>query len=102
MEGSVILTAEHGLRIIAGRRVPMAKLAEALQDPLSAFVRDESGLPGNYYFVLEFVPRDNSKNVDGVSIFVALQEQLGLKLEKRRRPVEVLVVDHIEKVPTEN
>jgi len=102
MEGSIMQTAEHGLRVITGRRVSMAKLAEALQDPLGAFVVDESGLPGNCYFALEFVPENNPKNVDGPPIFAALQEQLGLKLEKRKGPVEMLVVDHIEKVPTEN
>jgi uncharacterized protein (TIGR03435 family) len=102
MEGSIVQSTEHGLRVITGRRVSMAKLAEALQDPLSAFVLDGSGLPGNYYFALEFVPENNPKNVDGPSIFAALQEQLGLRLEKRKGPVEMMVVDHIEKVPTEN
>jgi len=33
---------------------------------------------------------------------VALQEQLGLKLEVRKLPVQILVIDHIERVPTEN
>jgi uncharacterized protein (TIGR03435 family) len=39
---------------------------------------------------------------DGPSIFDAVQEQLGLKIEKRKSPAQVLVVDHVEKKPTEN
>jgi uncharacterized protein (TIGR03435 family) len=41
-------------------------------------------------------------NVDGPSLPTALQEQLGLRLESRKRPVDVLVVDHAEKVPVDN
>jgi uncharacterized protein (TIGR03435 family) len=39
---------------------------------------------------------------DGPSIFEAVQEQLGLKIEKRKLPAQVLVVDHVQKTPTEN
>ena len=36
------------------------------------------------------------------SLFAAIQEQLGLKLEQRKGPVDLLVIDHLEKVPIEN
>ena len=39
---------------------------------------------------------------NGLSLFQALQEKLGLKLEARKSPVDILVVDSAEKVPTEN
>jgi uncharacterized protein (TIGR03435 family) len=39
---------------------------------------------------------------DGTSIHDAVQQQVGLKLEKRKEPVDVIVIDHIEKVPTKD
>jgi uncharacterized protein (TIGR03435 family) len=42
------------------------------------------------------------ERADSPSIFTALQEQLGLKLEARKVPVEILVIDHVEKAPSEN
>ena len=39
---------------------------------------------------------------DGLTIFEAVEDQLGLKIEKRKGPVQILVVDHVEKKPTEN
>jgi uncharacterized protein (TIGR03435 family) len=41
-------------------------------------------------------------SADSPDLFTALQEQLGLKLEQRKGPVEVLVIDHVEKIPTQN
>lgn len=68
---------------------------------------DKTGLKGGYDFTLEYTPdvvtqsvlegREPAPNPNGPSLFVALQEQLGLKLEARRELVEVLVIDHIEK-----
>jgi uncharacterized protein (TIGR03435 family) len=44
----------------------------------------------------------NADAAPGPSLFTALNEQLGLRLEARKGPVEILVVDSAEKVPTEN
>ena len=65
---------------------------------------DETGLKGLYEIKLNWVTQQmqNVGNSAGPSLFTALDEQLGLKLESRKGPVEVLVVESVEKVPTEN
>jgi uncharacterized protein (TIGR03435 family) len=45
---------------------------------------------------------DGHSNSDLADLFTAIRESLGLRLEARKEPVEVLVIDHIERVPTEN
>lgn len=75
------------------------KLAAQVDRP----VADATGLTGRYEIALDWTPDDSPAASDGAngSIFAALQE-LGLKLEPQKAPVEMLVVDHAEKVPTEN
>jgi uncharacterized protein (TIGR03435 family) len=72
-------------------------------------VVDRTGLEGNFEFEVTFTPERMpqgppppgaqlpSIDPNGPSIFTALQEQLGLKLESERAPVEVLVIDHVER-----
>jgi uncharacterized protein (TIGR03435 family) len=48
------------------------------------------------------VPSAANPDADGVPLFTAVQSQLGLKLETKKGPVELIVVDHIEKTPTAN
>jgi uncharacterized protein (TIGR03435 family) len=62
-------------------------------------VLNETGVQGKYDFELSFQPDLTSS--DGPSIFTALQEQLGLKLEAKKGPVEMLLVEHVER-PSEN
>jgi len=65
---------------------------------------DQTGLRGLYEVKLEWALRQqqNANAPPGPSLFTALTEQLGLKLEARKGPVEMLVVDQAEKVPAEN
>lgn len=64
-------------------------------------VVDQTGLTGRYNFTLTWTPESKGGDDPGPSLFTALQEQLGLKLEVRKLPVDVLVVDQVEQ-PTEN
>ena len=60
-------------------------------------------MTGYYQFDLKYADeRQPVENQVGPSVFTAVQEQLGLKLESKKSPVDVLVIDHAEKVPLEN
>lgn len=65
-------------------------------------VIDATGLPGKYDFALTFVPEGAPADTDGVSVFAAFEQQLGLKLDPRKLPVEQFVIDHVAKTPVEN
>ena len=94
----------------------MAELASQIAFQLAKPVNDASGLRGKYDFVLFWstggparAPATSESGAlpappedTGPNLFNALQQQLGLKLEPRKVSVSVLVVDHMEKVPTEN
>ena len=90
-------SAEIGRLVFTGATMP--GLALRLTQILSMPVVDSTGLAGPYDFTLEWQQDDNAP---GISLFTALQEQLGLKLEPRRVAVDVLVIDRAERVPTEN
>jgi uncharacterized protein (TIGR03435 family) len=87
----------------------MASLASLLRSTAGRYVVDKTGLTGSYRVKLEGVRFFQGPGLDPTagaadelpSIFTALQEQLGLKLESSRARVEVLVIDHIER-PSEN
>ena len=83
-----------------GTDVPMSELASNLGNQLGRFVTDQTGLAGHYDFVLDWDP-DQVVDSTKPSLFTALKEQLGLKLESRKGPVQVLVIDSVER-PSEN
>jgi uncharacterized protein (TIGR03435 family) len=89
---------------LVGTQVSAEMLAKVLSNQLGHSVQDQTGLKGVFDFKLEWEP-DTSAPAEartGSSLFTALQEQLGLKVESRKVPVEVLVIDKIESKPKEN
>lgn len=76
----------------------MAEFAQFVEGYLGGPVTDATGLSGNYDFDIFFT---TDLDVDAPSLRSAIQSA-GLKLESRKGPVEVIVVDHVEKTPTEN
>jgi uncharacterized protein (TIGR03435 family) len=89
---------------LAGKQVTPAMLATVLSSQLGRPVKDQTGLVGVFDFTLQWRPdrADASLDADRPSLFTALREQLGLKLEAQRAPTEVLVVDHLDLQPTEH
>jgi uncharacterized protein (TIGR03435 family) len=99
---------------VEGQRLPMGGLANYLQTLLGQPVMDKTELKGVYNFKLAWTPDEaqagrpgaqvvngNAGDEIGPSIFTALQEQLGLKLETAKGSVDTVVIDHAEK-PSEN
>jgi uncharacterized protein (TIGR03435 family) len=91
--------------LLAGNNIPMSLLSGVLADrpEVGRVVLDRSGLAGGFDMNLEYTPDAAAPNADTKTpgLFTALQEQLGLKLESTRGPVEVLVVDAAER-PADN
>lgn len=92
----------------------MSQFAALLQNSMDEPVVDQSGLSGRYDFTLTFTPDAPQAALIGVpppnaagnpdaapDLFTAFQQQLGLKLESAKAPVDVLVIDKVAK-PSEN
>ena len=106
-----------------GQGISMQFVAENLSQRVGRTVLDQTGLKGNYDFTLKWTPDPGMgggpgmmpappgggpapdapppPDPNGPSIFTALQEQLGLKLESTKGPVEIIVIEHVEK-PSED
>jgi len=90
----------HSLKLTA-TAVQLESLTNVLAQELNRTVIDQTGLTGNYDISLKFAPenappQDTAGDDAAPSLFTALQEQLGLKLQPSKGPVETLVVDHVE------
>ncbi len=82
---------------------PMDQLCVMLANRVGKPVHDATGLKGKYDFTLRWMI-DGSSNAEnpGPTLMEALQEQLGLKLEAKKGSARIFVVDHLEKMPSEN
>ena len=106
-----LLRMERGK--LVGQGVPLSNLVEVLsqENLVGRTVVNKTGLAGNYDFTLQWTSDESrastggqqgtenppAPNSSGPSLFTAIQEQLGLKLESQKSSVEILVIDHVEK-----
>jgi uncharacterized protein (TIGR03435 family) len=81
---------------LKGRGATMPVLASVLSDRLDRAVLDQTGLKGFYEFTLEWAS-DDAADATGPSLFTAMEEQLGLKLEPSKGAVETIVIDRAER-----
>ena len=87
-----------GLRLM---NMPLAGFATMIRSIVGSPVEDHTGLAGKYDFELKFA-RDDDKESMLPSFPTALRETFGLRLEKTKVRLEVVVIDHVDKIPTEN
>lgn len=111
---STRVSAGSGKVVVAGKNVTLARFADSLSGWLDRTVVDNTGLKDRYDLRLEWYqehPGDPSPSmmgaveermgISGPSIFTAVQEQLGLRLDATKGPVEIIVIDGLDR-PTEN
>ena len=98
---------------LVATRVSMERMCDWLTRQLNRPVADKTNVKGVFTFRLEYSPEQNlpattpgegtaPPDNSGPSIFTALQEQLGLKLQPEKLPVDIVVVDQVARIPTEN
>lgn len=127
--GAIMMMGMNGKMRMQMNGQTMSGLVDMLANQLGRPVVDMTELKARYDIILEFAPDEGQMPMmrgvmpppgaveggggpgggaaspdgqSGPTIFSAVQEQLGLKLEARKGPVDLLVIDNLEKVPTEN
>ena len=107
-EGEGEMQVKPGANRMVGQftHVTVAALAEMTTSPLQGVVVDETGLKGQWDFALDassFATVQPNGIDDAINMIIqAIGEQLGLKIEQKKAPAELLIVDRAEKVPIEN
>jgi uncharacterized protein (TIGR03435 family) len=105
--GNTSMKGENGSFVFQSTSMPQFVEDLSTLRQVDRPVLDRTGIPGIFDFNLKFgESNEEMKRAliagDGASIFTLIQEQLGLKLEARKGPVEMLVIDRVERAPTEN
>jgi uncharacterized protein (TIGR03435 family) len=94
------------VQTLTAKTTPMTQLADILTRHLGEMVVDRTGIEGVYNFELRWADDDQKADAGAVdtvpSVFTALQETLGLRLKPEKVPTDIIVVDHLERVPVEN
>jgi uncharacterized protein (TIGR03435 family) len=105
----------EGVTTMTAHIVPIEQIVSQLTAIVGRTVVDKTGLTGRYDLTLKYTPEylafrssttaasegqsaSSTSDPAGISIFKALQDQLGLKLESGKGPVEIIVIDHVERV----
>jgi uncharacterized protein (TIGR03435 family) len=116
--GMMAMGSKGRMRVVS-RMQALSALIAMMENQLGRPIVDKTGLTGKYDFNLEFsteglsIPKIvappppggapiDAQNEGGPSVFEAFDKQLGLKLESKKDPIEMLVVDSADKVPTDN
>ena len=109
--GLVMMEGAHGTTVVSfltARAQPLAALVEMLSKEFRLPVTDKTGLTGKFDFTLEFAPQapgavpPDSADESAPNLINAVPQQLGLKLEAKKIPVDILIIDRADRIPTEN
>jgi uncharacterized protein (TIGR03435 family) len=97
--GRGMMNIEDGVgeKTMTSQGITITSFVETLSGLTGRAVVDKTGLNGKYDFTLKWKPDDSRADTNGPSLFTAIREQLGLKLEPGKGPVEIIVIDHIER-----
>lgn len=107
-EGESVMEPDRKTFKVSVQRTPVSQLCDMLAQMFRAPVVDQTGLAGRYDITIDALKyvaemRGSTEPPDPLTLILrGLQEELGLKLEPRKMPIELLVIDHAEKAPIEN
>lgn len=105
VDGEPVVNPDKSRMIIEVKAMPATQVVDMLSRVLRAPVINNTGLTGRYdvsFNMARYIP-DGSTPFDPIAtIILAAQEELGLKLESKKVPIDLFVIDHAEKMPIEN